>query len=266
MDNLLGDFLRAHRSRVRPEEAGLPGGGRRRVPGLRRDEVAVLAGVSTDYYIRLEQGRERRPSAEVLAALGRVLRLDAAESAHLRRLATPRRDPEQPERVGAGLLRLLDVWRDTPAIVQDRYGDVLAANPLAVAIHPGVARRSNLIRVMFLEPDARTLFPDWEDLARQSVAWLRADADPAGPRLAALVGELTARSPDFARMWSRQDVRLRSTGRKRFAHPVVGAFTVDYETMRVGGGEHTLTVYHTAPGSPDADALALLASHAVTPA
>ncbi|BCJ49811.1 transcriptional regulator [Actinoplanes sp. NBRC 14428] len=266
--NALGEFLRARRDRARPEEFGMPAGGRRRVPGLRRDEVAVLAGMSTDYYVRLEQGRERNPSAEVLTALGRVFGLDADGMAHLRRLAHG--DPGlsgDTERVPPGMLRLLELWRDTPALVQNRYGDILAYNALAGAIHAGLSRDRNLIRATFLDPAQRALSPDWESTARQAVAWLRAEADPDSARLASLVGELTLKSRDFARLWARHDVRVRSSGRKEFRHPVVGEFGVDYETLRLEGSSgQTLTVYHTEPGSRDADALALLASHSATAA
>lgn len=267
--NALGDFLRGRRDQARPGDFGMPAGSRRRVPGLRRDEVAVLAGVSTDYYVRLEQGRERNPSAEVLGALGRVYGLDEDGMAHLRRLTAshrfPGRSSGETERVSAGMLRLLDLWRDTPAIVQNQYGDSLAYNQLAGAIHPGLARDRNLVRSTFLDPDQRALALEWESSARRAVAWLRAEADPDSARLACLVGELTLKSRDFARLWARHDVRVKSTGRKRFRHPVVGEFGVDYETFRLEDGSgQTLTVYHAAPGSPDADALALLASHAAT--
>ncbi|MBM2614299.1 helix-turn-helix domain-containing protein [Actinoplanes sp. LDG1-06] len=264
--NALGDFLRARRAGMRPSDFGMPAGGRRRVPGLRRDEVAVLAGVSTDYYVRLEQGRERNPSDEVLGALGRVFGLDDDGMAHLRRLVGSRARPgESAERVAPGMLRLLELWPNTPALVQNRYGDVLAWNRLAGAIHPALARDRNLLRAFFLDPDERLLFPEWEQSARTAVAWLRAEADPDSARLASLVGELTLKSREFARLWARHDVRAKSTGHKRFRHPVVGDFGVDYETFRLEDGSgQTLTVYHAAPGSPDADALALLASHAVT--
>lgn len=235
------------------------------MPGLRREEVAVLAGMSTDYYVRLEQGRERNPSDEVLGALGRVFGLDGDAMAYLRRLAGAHHRTSDGERVSARTRRLLELWRDTPALVQNRYADVLAYNRLAGAIHPGLARDRNLLRSFFLDSDERDLFPQWEQAACTAVAWLRADADPDSVRLASLVGELTLKSHDFARLWARHDVRAKSTGRKAFRHPVVGEFAVDYETFRLEDGSgHTLTVYHAEPGGPDADALALLSSHAVT--
>ncbi|GAA1657425.1 helix-turn-helix transcriptional regulator [Actinoplanes couchii] len=260
--NALGDFLRARRAATRPGDVGMPSGGVRRVPGLRRDEVAVLAGMSTDYYVRLEQGRERNPSPEVLTALGRAFRLDGDALAHLRRLAATRHPPRDTDHVSAGTRRLLDLWRDTPALVQNRCADVLAYNRLAGAIHPSLARDRNLLRSFFLDPAERALFPRWEESARIAVAWLRAEADPDSARLTTLVGELALKSPDFARLWAHHDVRVKATGQKTFRHPVVGDFAVDYETFRLEDGTgHTLTVYHAAPGSPDADALALLSMH-----
>lgn len=264
--NPLGNFLRARREHTGPDSVDLPPAGRRRVPGLRRDEVAVLAGVSTDYYVRLEQGRERNPSAEVINALARVFRLDDDALAHLRRLARPQHSCRESDRVGPGLVTLMKRWHDTPAIVQNRYGDVLACTALALAIHPSLVHDRNLVRLLFLDPAEQALFPDWEDQARQGVAWLRADADPGSSRLTALVGELSLKSPAFARLWARHDVRVKSRGLKRFAHPVVGTFTVDFETFQVSGQTgQSLTVYHAAPGTSDADALTLLASHAATP-
>lgn len=263
--NALGEFLRARRAATRPDTVGMPSGGRRRVPGLRRDEVAVLATMSTDYYVRLEQGRERNPSDEVLVALARVFGLDGDGLDHLRRLAGARHRLSDAGQVSAGTRRLLDLWRDTPALLQNSCADVLAYNRLAGAIHPSLARDRNLLRSFFLDPGERALFPQWEQSARVAVAWLRAEADPNSTSLAALVGELTLKSRDFARLWAHHDVRAKATGRKAFRHPIVGDFAVDYETFRLEDGSgHTLTVYHAEPGSPDADALALLASHTVT--
>ena len=263
--NPLGDFLRARREHTAPGSVGLPVGGRRRVPGLRRDEVAVLAGVSTDYYVRLEQGRERHPSAEVINALGRVFSLDDDAVAHLQQLARPQRPAGESDHVDSSLIELLGRWHDTPAIVQNRYGDVLACTGLALAIHPSLARDRNLVRLLFLDPAEQALFPDWEEQAGRAVAWLRADADPGSSRLAALVGELTLKSPVFAQLWARHDVTVKSTGRKRFAHPVVGDFAVNFETFQVNGQVgQSLTVYHTTAGTSDADALTLLAAHSAT--
>ncbi|MFV2022791.1 hypothetical protein [Micromonospora sp. LOL_023] len=171
----------------------------------------------------------------MINALGRVFGLDADALAHLHQLARPQHRASESDHVGPGLIALLQRWHDTPAIVQNRYGDVLACTGLALAIHPSLTRDRNLVRLLFLDPAERALFPDWEEQARQGVAWLRADADPGSPRLAALVGELTLKSPDFVRLWARHDVRVKSAGRKRFAHPVVGEFAVNFETFQVNG-------------------------------
>ncbi|HSZ40779.1 MAG TPA: helix-turn-helix transcriptional regulator [Trebonia sp.] len=272
-DTRLAEFLRARRELAAPGDFGLPDAGRRRVRGLRREEVAMLAGVSTDYYVRLEQGRDRHPSEEIVLALGRVFGLDEDGLAHMRQLALPgqrrRKTASKPERAGQGLLRLLDQWADQPVFVASRFRDVLACTPLFAALHSGLASDHNLTRMLFLDPAERDLYPDWEQIARDSVAGLRAGAgaDLDHPRLTELVGELVLKSDDFARLWARHDVRFRPPGIKRFRHPVVGEFTLSYETFSVTASPgQQLTVYHTEPGSPDADALALLASHAATTA
>ncbi|WP_369690808.1 helix-turn-helix transcriptional regulator [Nocardia crassostreae] len=170
----LGEFLRARRALVRPEDFGLAGGGRRRVAGLRREEVALLAGMSADYYVRLEQGREKHPSEQVVDALCRVFALDSAGQTHLRELARPpvrrRRSPRGPERVSPGLLRLMDCWPDTPTMVLGRYWDVLAANPLAVVLNSCFVPGFNQIRELFLDPACRTIFPEWPAIAADTVA------------------------------------------------------------------------------------------------
>jgi transcriptional regulator with XRE-family HTH domain len=272
-DSQLGEFLRARRELARPADLGLPDSGRRRVPGLRREEVAMLAGVSTDYYVRLEQGRERHPSDEVLTALAGVLGLDEDALAHLRQLAAPRprrrRAQPRPERASPGLLSLLGQWPDTPAFVMNRFRDVLACTALAAALHPGLDRDRNMVRLLFLDPAERDLYPEWDRVARDSVAWLRAaaGADLGHPRLTEVVGELTVKSPEFARLWSRHEVREKSSGAKRLVHPVTGEIALDFETFAVGARQgQSLTVYHAAPGSRAADALSLLASHAATSA
>ena len=267
----LAEFLRARRELARPADFGLPAAGRRRVRGLRREEVAMLAGMSTDYYVRLEQGRDRHPSDEVLAALAGVFGLGDDALAHMRQLAAPgprrRRTAVKPERVNAGLLRLLGQWADQPVYVTSRFRDVLACTALTAALHPGLVRNTNLTRMLFLDPAERDLYPDWEQVARDSVAWLRAGAgaDLEHPRLTELVGELVLKSDDFARLWARHDVRVKGSGTKRFRHPVVGDLTLGWETFSVNASPgQSMSVYHAEPGSRDADALALLASHAAT--
>ena len=266
-DNRIGQFLRARRERVRPEDVGLPDFGRRRVPGLRREELATLAGVSADYYVRLEQGRERHPSEQVIDALARALRLDDDATAHLHDLARPeprrRRARKRAERVRPELLRLMEAWAHTPALITGRHVDVLAANSLATAMHGGFAPGNNLVRTLFLDPAARERYPDWDDVARDTVAALRASVGPDldDPHLTDLVGELSLKSERFRSLWARHDVREKTHGTKRFVHPQVGELTLHYETFAVAGTSgQVLSVYHADPGSPTEQALALLSS------
>ncbi|SHK75107.1 Helix-turn-helix domain-containing protein [Nocardiopsis flavescens] len=265
----LEGFLRARRDRVRPEEVGLAGTERRRVPGLRREEVAVLAGVSTDYYTRLEQGRERHPSAQVLDALARALLLDEEAAGHLRRLADARggrpRGPRRSERVDPHLLRLLGRWADTPAFVLGGTLDLLALNGLARALYSGFASTGNLARMTFLDPAARVFHRDWDRAAASVVAELHkaAGTRPDDPRLGALVGELSLRSTEFRVLWSRHEVRGKGRGTKALHHAAVGDLEVHYQGFTVNGadaGGQQLIVYQAEPGSPSEEALALLGS------
>ena len=270
-DNRLGEFLRARREVARPEDYGLPEPGRRRTPGLRREEVALLAGVSADYYVRLEQGRDKHPSEQVTDALARVFALNEEGAAHLRELVRPvtrRRRPSRPERVSPALQRLLDTWPHTPAMIVGRCLDVLANNGLAAAVNHCSVRGQNQLRVMFLEPESRRIYADWPSVAADTVASLRASAgtDLDDPRLTELVGELTLKSEEFRRLWARHDVRAKTAGSKRFVHPMVGELTLSFETFKVNGAAgQTLLVYHAEPGSPSARALALLGSMTADP-
>ncbi|MEV0107289.1 helix-turn-helix transcriptional regulator [Nocardia sp. NPDC050799] len=266
-DNRLGAFLRARRELVRPADFGLPGGGQRRVAGLRREEIALLAGVSADYYIRLEQGRDKHPSEQVVSALARVFALDEEGTAHLRELARPAparpKRPRRPERVAPGLLRLMDLWERTPALVLGRSLDVLAANPLAVAVNACSVPGINQVRMVFLDPRARDVYPEWNSIAADTVASLRATAgtDLDDPQLTELVGELSLKSEDFRQLWARHDVRTKTAGKKRFHHEMVGELTLSYESFTVNGVPgQTLIVYHAEPGSPSERALSLLGS------
>ncbi|MEU5262061.1 helix-turn-helix transcriptional regulator [Amycolatopsis sp. NPDC021455] len=265
-ENALGEFLRARREQVGPDDLGLPAGGARRVAGLRREEVAVLAGVSTDYYVRLEQGRERNPSAQVLDALARGLALDEDATAHLHRLARPapgRRRSRRPEKVSPNLLRLMDGWPDTPALVLGRCLEVLAHNALGAALFGGHTHSGDLVRLVFLDPDAREFYPDWERVAVNTVGGLRAAAglDPDDPRLIETVGELSVKSADFRRLWARHDIRQKTHETKRFRHPQVGELTLSYEALTVNSAPgQQLIVYQAEPGSPSEAALALLGS------
>jgi transcriptional regulator with XRE-family HTH domain len=268
--NLIGEYLRARRELVSPEEVGLPNLGRRRTPGLRREEVAMLAGVSADYYIRLEQGRDQHPSVQVLDALARVLQLDEDASIHLHGLAQPpaqrRRRGSRPERPPATIVELMMSWPTTPAYIFGRYLDVLAANPLASALAPWFTPGENLVRGAFLDPRRRELRPDWERSLGGTVAALRANVGPDidDPRLTELVGELSLRSEEFRQLWARHDVRPKGSGTSVMHHPQVGRLELSYTKFPIPDTDRqTLSIYHTAPGSSSERALALLATTTV---
>ncbi|HEY3684152.1 MAG TPA: helix-turn-helix domain-containing protein [Streptosporangiaceae bacterium] len=267
----LGGFLRARRGRLRPADVGLPSGpGPRRTPGLRREELAALAGLSIDYYIRLEQGKETNPSTAILDGLARALHLTEEEHAHLYTLANHaarRTRPSSPRavlEVRAGLRLLLETVRPCPAYVLNRVNDVLAANPEGLALFAGLgewpAHRRNTVRYVFRHPAARTLYPDWADTARATAANLRARTltTPDSPDLAALVEELAAHSDAFARLWRRYDLEYRRSQAKTFHHPEIGDVTLGFETLRIDDGLR-LNLYQAEPGTPDHDALRLLA-------
>ncbi|MCZ1007773.1 helix-turn-helix domain-containing protein [Streptomyces lydicus] len=257
-DNALGEFVKARRGRVPPSHADLPAYGRRRVAGLRRNELAQLAGISEPYLTRLEQGVDQHPSPQVLRALARALELDADAAAHLFALAGP--DPVRPSEpeVTPDVHQLLDTWAGTPAYVRNRRFDVLAANKWARALAPMYEPGHNLARDMFLAPGARRLFPDWPEIAAQTAAALRAEADPRDPRTTRLVAELQA-DDDFRDLWARHDARPSRDELKRFLHPVVGELALRRQSLTVGGAEQqAIIVYQAVPGSPSADALARL--------
>jgi transcriptional regulator with XRE-family HTH domain len=266
----LGTYLRARRAQVTPEQAGLPTYGVRRVPGLRREEVATTAGMSVDYYVRLEQGRERSPSAQVLDALSQVLQLDADARAHLYRLAglTPAAARITiPERVDPQLLRLMDMWPDNPALVLGRAYDVLAGNSVAHALFDGLDRGPNLMLMMFQDPAARSLYLDWEWVAGHTVAGFRALQSrwPQDPRVSAIIDELTDTSPEFLAMWERHEARPKRLTTKRFRHPAVGDLTLQLQAFDVRSAPgQELVVYHAEPGTSDAHALALIGTLAAT--
>jgi transcriptional regulator with XRE-family HTH domain len=229
----------------------------------------MLAGVSSDYYVRLEQGRDQHPSQQVLDALSRALQLDDDATAHLHRLATPptrrRRKTTRPEKVPAGILRLIESWSQTPAYVHGRYMDVLAANPLATALAPYYAKGENLIRATFLDSRVRDMYGDWEHRTANTVASLRALVGPEvdDPRLNELVGELSVRSEHFRRLWARHDVRPKRSGMIQIDHPLVGPLELSYEKLPIPDTDRqTLSLFHAAPGSAAARALALLATTA----
>jgi transcriptional regulator with XRE-family HTH domain len=267
-ENLVGEYLRARRELVPPQDVGLHDlSSRRRVRGLRREEVALLAGVSSDYYIRLEQGRDQHPSPQVIDALARALQLDDDAAAHLHRLAAAppgrrRRKAVRPEKVPAGIVQLIGSWGQTPAYVCGRYMDVLAVNPLAAALMPWYVKGENLVRAAFLDQRVRDMYGDWEHVTESTVAGLRALVGPDvdDPRLNELVGELSVRSERFRQLWARHDARPKRSGTTRIDHPLVGPVELSYERFPIPGTDRqTLGIYHAAPASASAQALALLA-------
>ncbi|MEV7111243.1 MmyB family transcriptional regulator [Streptomyces anulatus] len=269
----LSEFLRTRRAKLRPGDVGLPEFGRhRRVPGLRREELAQLAGVSVAYYTRLEQGNGRNVSAEVLDAIARALRLTDAESAHLTHLAKParhkrKRRPARVQRVRKGLLYLLDSMDGIPAYVTGARSDVLAWNSMAAAVFgdwgalpPG---ERNWARLVFLSPAYRDLFVNWDSKASDMVSYLRlyAGCHPDDPELSALVGELSVKSDEFRRLWATHNVKEKGHGIKLLRHPLVGELTLSYETLNLPDDEEQhLVTYHAEPGSESAQSLRLLAS------
>ena len=259
--NALGDYLRARREHVRPEDVGLVPGTRRRVAGLRREELALLAGISSDYYLRLEQGRDKHPSAQVIDALARALRLDVKASEYLHQLASPnaRRDFYGVEAVADGVTELIDQF-SMPAIVASRYQDVLAANAIACALSPGFTPGQNFLRWRLFDPAAREQFVDWDEATDVAVSGLReaAGSDPHDPRLRALVDELSCTSERFRELWARAEVGYR-TGVIHMRHPRVGDLYLHRNRFNIphSGGQHLLT-YRAEPGSDSEAALEAL--------
>jgi transcriptional regulator with XRE-family HTH domain len=282
MDNRseVREFLATRRARITPTQAGLPVfGGQRRVPGLRREEVAMLAGVSVDYYTRLERGNLGGVSESVLEALAGALHLDDAERLHLMDLARAANDGavsrgrrrSSPQRVRPGLQRILDAITDAPADVRNARRDVLASNRLSRALYAEMYETPvlpvNLARFTFFDPRAKVFFPDWERNANDLVANLRIEAgsNPYDRDLSDLIGELSTRSDEFATRWATHNVRLHNTGTKRLHHPIAGDLELSYEVMKMPGDPGlSLAVYTAEPGSPTEEALRFLSSWAAT--
>jgi transcriptional regulator with XRE-family HTH domain len=277
------EFLTSRRARVTPEQVGLPGYGPRRVPGLRREEVAVLAGVSVPYYTKLERGDLNGASAGVLDALARALRLDDAERAHLHDLARaagpaarprPRRRPARRDVVRPGVQRLLDAITGAAAVVQNSRGDLLAANLLGRALYGPIfdspEQPPNHARFIFLDPRSREFFPTWwEEAADVTVALLRVTAgrNPYDRELSDLIGQLSTRSAEFRVRWASHDVRAHRTGAKSLRHPLVGELDLTFEVLDLTADDDlSILAYSAEAGSPSAEALELLGSWAATEA
>jgi transcriptional regulator with XRE-family HTH domain len=281
----ISDFLTSRRARITPGQAGLPsyGGDRRRVPGLRREEVALLAGMSVDYYTRIERGNLRGASAAVLENLARALQLNEAERTHLFDLAQAAKPAPaahaaraaarrlEKQQVRPSVQRILDAMTGAPAVVHNGWFDTLARNRMGRALFahlaPASAPPENSARFLFLDPRARDFYVEWSRIADDMVASLRAEAgrNPYDKGLTDLVGELSTRSEDFRVRWASHDVQLKRTGVKKFHHPVVGTLTLTYETMALAADPGLIFVAYSAePGSSSQDALDLLASWAAT--
>jgi len=277
------DYLRTRRAKITPEQANLVAyGGHRRVPGLRREEVAMIAGVSVDYYARLERGNLNGVSDEVLTAIARALQLDDAETAHLFDLAraaraasfaSPRRRSTSPQHVRPSVQRLLDGWVGVPAWIRNDRMDILAANPLGRALYSEVfataepGRPANNARFVFLDPRSRDFYIDWEQGTNDLVAILRSTAgrNPDDRGLMELIGELSTQSETFRKKWANHNVRFHRTGVKRLRHPVVGDLELAYEAMELPADPGlTMFAYTAEPGSASEERLKLLASWAAT--
>lgn len=265
--NPLGAFLRARRELVTPQQVNIPDGGPRRVPGLRREEVAMLAGISADYYLRLERGRDKNPSPQVLESIARVLQLDDDHRAHLLGLvvdAPRRRRRVRRQAPPPGAMKLLGSLVQ-PAFIEDRYFDIVASNSLARVIDPRLVVGGNQLRDLFLDPQAQALYPGWAGATECLVANLRqaVGKDVDDPRFIELTGELALASDRFRRLWARHEVRSQSGGVLTFDHPQVGELTLNRERLSIAGSAGLmLVVLHADAGSSDADKLALLSTAA----
>jgi transcriptional regulator with XRE-family HTH domain len=266
-ENRLGDYLRARRGLVTPEQVGLPGGPHRRVTGLRREEVALLAGISADYYLRLERGRDSHPSAQVLESLTRVLQLDQVEAEYLLGLGSPRprvRRLPRAVRVPARLNHLLNAL-DVPAFLESRYFDVLASNAIAIAFSPRLTPGQNRLRSLLLDPEERQFHDNWDTAVGEMVAAFRRSIgdDETDVRAVELVGELSLTSARFRSLWARHDVRQLQGGSATVNHPTLGALTLHREKLPVD--DLILVIYYPEEGSDSADKLRLLAAMSSTP-
>jgi transcriptional regulator with XRE-family HTH domain len=260
----LAEFLRSCRSKLQPDDVGLPRGSRRRVAGLRREEVAMLAGISTDYYHRIEQGRER-PSDQVLGALARAMHLSPDAAAYMCNLASDNGSRDHIPRIDRpmhpALQDLLDGWPLSPAHIHDVTATVVLANDLAAALSPTFAQGANPLRSLFLDPATRDFYRNWDGLTAWAVRWLRSFVgDNPVPRLHALVDELSARSERFLALWEGHDVKGHASGLLLLNHPVVGALDLHFQHLTLRGSDNIMVVYWADPGSPSEAALRRLAA------
>ncbi|MEW2621318.1 helix-turn-helix transcriptional regulator [Streptomyces sp. NPDC048106] len=273
------EFLASRRAKITPQQAGLPAfGGNRRVPGLRREEVALLAGVSIDYYVRLERGHLGGASEEVLDSVANALQLDDAERAHLHDLARaaakrPARRARRPRGpLPDSVLRVLNSIGDCPAFIRNGRLDILATNALGRALYSplytsGAHQPVNIARFQFLDPAGRDFFPHWEEAVNTAVSLLRTEAGraPGDSELTNLIGELVTRSDEFRTAWAKHNVRLHYTGRKAFRHPAIGEISLDFDAMELPAHPGlTLTAYSAPPHTPEHDKIQLLAAWAAT--
>ena len=263
--NVLGEYLRARRDLVLPHSPDARASRRRRVPGLTREEVAVAAGVSVEYYTRLEQGKDRRPSAQIVSALSIALRLDDAASKFLFDLAQPRTVSQsgvEARAVPDGVLALLGLWRATPAFVVSRFGTVLASAPAVAELTPACRAGGNMFREIFLSADSQKRYVNWHDFTAVIVAGLRSAVgqDVCAPELVFLVGELEQGSSRFRELWRRQDASPARGGNQVIEHPREGRIHMQVQTLAIAGTDLSLVVYHAAAGSKDEAAILRLAN------
>lgn len=269
MDHLnpLGTYLRARRGLVSPESVGIRASTRRRVPGLTREELAVTAGISVEYYTRLEQGKDRRPSAQIVSALASALHLDTAATAFLSELArdsVSSGEALEADDVPEGVLQLLSIWRSTPAFVIGRFGTVLAAAPAVAELTPACRPGANMFREIFLAPESRSRYVNWHAFTVVLVAALRAAAgrDVEAQQLVALVAELERESPRFRELWHRHDAMPASGGRTVIRHPTEGLIELQVHTLTLATSALSVVVYHAEPGSTDEAAILRLVARA----
>lgn len=248
-DSALAKFLRSRRAQLQPTDVGLPSGPRRRVAGLRREEVALLAGVSVEYYLRLEQGRETNPSDQVLDSIARALMLDDDTAAYLRDLVPRCVNQRPPKELNPAIHSLINGWSGTPVHIHDRALTMVAANPIARAVFPRLSPGTNVLRSLFLDPELRQFYQNWERLTVWAVRWVRAYAvHNPDPGLTIVIDELLEESGRFRLLWSCPDVNHDSSGTVDVIHPTVGPLALEFQHMTLGSG-HVLVVYWAEAGS-----------------